>query len=80
MYKNFKYYLMFIITLFFVTTNNVFAKSYNFELIPYNVSTACDLEDDGGKACFQKYLKGELDSYQISNGIVERFPKSEPPI
>ncbi len=71
MYKNFKYYLMFIITLFFVMTNNVFAKSYNFELIPYNVSTACDLEVDGGQACFEKYLKGELDSYQISNGIVE---------
>ncbi|MCI8575619.1 MAG: cadherin-like beta sandwich domain-containing protein, partial [Bacilli bacterium] len=51
---------------------NAEGDKYILDLIPYNVTTACDLEGDGGQACFEKYLKGELDSYRITNGKVAK--------
>ena len=38
----------------------------------YNVSSACDLENDGGQVCFESFLAGNLDDKEITNGVVEK--------
>lgn len=55
----------------FIMTGKVNAASYEFKLVPYNVTNACDLEVEGGQACYLKYLNGELESNRITNGVVE---------
>lgn len=63
---------IFIFTIsFFVLDANVEAANYAVDFIPYNVTNACDLEEEGGEACFQDFLDGKLDSYLISDNIVE---------
>ena len=51
-------------------TDKVYAKD-TLSFTAYNVTSACDLEEDGGQVCFEDYLAGDLDSNLITNGVVE---------
>lgn len=61
--------LIFMIS-FICFQENVKAESYTINLVPYNVTNSCDLEEEGGQACFEKFLAGELSSNLITDGHV----------
>ena len=49
------------------------AESYDFSLIPYNVTNACEFtEEIGGQECFDKMLDGEIEEYKIMDGKIAR--------
>ena len=62
--------LSFLLT-FLINLKGVVAASYNIDLVPYNVTNACDLEADGGEVCYRKYLDGQLNDKLITNNKVE---------
>ena len=66
--------IIFALLSFFVVNKGVKAQEYIYDLIPYNVSEVCPVFDEGGDYtydCWDSYLYGDLDDYQITNGMIE---------
>lgn len=53
----------------FIMTGKVNAADYTFNMTAYNVTEACDLSK-GGQTCFNKAIRGQLNSQKIDNGVV----------
>ncbi len=62
--------ILFTAICLFVTGKVYAADTLSFKT--YNVSSACDLEEEGGQVCFEKFLAGELDDKEITNNVVEK--------
>lgn len=66
--------IIFALLSFFVVSKGVKAQEYIYDLIPYNVSEVCPEFDEDGYYifdCWDSYIYGDLDDYQITNGMIE---------
>lgn len=69
--KKILYSLLIILTTFLIGALDVKAD-YELNLVPINVTNSCDLSSEDNRInCYFDYLDGNLDSYIISNGIIE---------
>ncbi|MCI8575620.1 MAG: hypothetical protein HFI09_04035 [Bacilli bacterium] len=65
--------LMFMVLGFLLFNITVQAESYDFSLIPYNVTESCEFSYGiGGQECFDKVLNGELEDFRILDNKVSK--------
>jgi hypothetical protein len=65
--KEFILSIMLILIIGMIGVKKVNAESYTFDLIPYNVTSACNVTNTNtAKQCAQKALNGSLSSYQTN--------------
>lgn len=66
--KSIFYWLFFVAFCIFIGIDSALAESYAYDLIPYNVTSACTVTSTAtARTCATKALSGQLNTYQTNN-------------